>query len=79
MVVILFATRGSIPLKMIMMKNLSRKSFIEAATCTAAKGMITRGKKVSSVEENEEYMDFFFVFEPIAAPSACLFFPGAVN
>ena len=37
MVVILFATRGSTPLKkMIMMKKLSRKSFIEAATCTAA-------------------------------------------
>ena len=44
---------------MIMMNNLSRKSFIEAATCTAAKGMITRGKKVSSVEGNEEYMEFF--------------------
>ena len=65
---------------MIMMKNLSRKSFIEAATCPAAKGMITRGKKVSSVEGNEEYMEFFFfVIEPIAAPSACSFFPGAVN
>ena len=40
MVVILkFGTRGSTPLKkMIMMKKLSRKSFIEAATCTAAKG-----------------------------------------
>ena len=48
--------------KMIMMKNLSRKSFIEAATCTAAKGMITRGKKVSSVEGNEEYMEFFFCY-----------------
>ena len=47
---------------MIMMKNLSRKSFIEAATCTAAKGMITRGKKVSSVEGNEEYMEFFFCY-----------------
>ena len=44
--------------KMIMMKNLSRKSFIEDATCTAVKGMITRGKKVSSVEGNEEYMEF---------------------
>ena len=65
--------------KMIMMKNLSRKSFIEAATCTAAKGMITRGKKVSSVEGNEEYMEFFFVIEPIAALSACSFLPGAVN
>ena len=64
---------------MIMMKKLSRKSFIEAATCTAAKDMITRGKKVSSVEGNEEYMEFFFVIEPIAAPSACSFFPGAVN
>ena len=60
--------------KMIMMKNLSRKYFIEAATCTAAKG-----KKVSSVEGNEEYMEFVFVIEPIAAPSACSFFPGAVN
>ena len=47
--------------KMIMIKNLSRKSFIEAATCTAAKGMITRGKKVSSVEGNEEYMEFFLL------------------
>ena len=63
---------------MIMMKNLSRKSFIEAATCTAAKGMITRGKKVPSVEGNEEYIEFyFFVIEPIAAPSACSFFSGA--
>ena len=39
MVVILFATRGSKPLKkMIMMEKLRRKSFIEAATCTTAKG-----------------------------------------
>ena len=39
MVVILFATRGSTPLKkMIMMKKLSRKAFIETAACTAAKG-----------------------------------------
>ena len=50
---------------MIMMKNLSRKSFIEAATCTAAKGMITRlrgpeGRKFQAVEGNEEYMGFFF-------------------
>ena len=36
------------------------------------------GKKVSNVEGNEEYMDFF-VIEPIAAPSACSFLPGAVN
>ena len=46
---------------MIMMKNLSHKSFIEASTCIAAKGMITRGKKVSSVEGNEEYMEFFLL------------------
>ena len=46
---------------MIMMKNLSRKSFIEAATCTAAKGMITRRKKVSSVDGNEDYMEFFLL------------------
>ena len=63
---------------MIMMKKLSRKSFFEAATCTAAKGMITRSKKVSSVEGNEEYMEFF-CFEPIAAPSAFSFLAGAVN
>ena len=39
-VVILCATRGSTPFKkkMIMMKKLSRKIFIEAATFTAAKG-----------------------------------------
>ena len=63
MVVILFAARdvGQYRSKMIMMKNLSRKSFIEAVTCTAAKGMIIRGKKVSSVEGNEEYMEFFLL------------------
>ena len=44
---------------MIMMKKLSRKSFIEAATCTAAKGREL--KKVSSVEGNEEYMEFFLL------------------
>ena len=80
MVVILFAHPiGQYRSKMIMMKNLSRKSFIEAATCTAAKRMITRGKKVASVEGNEVSTWNFFVIEPIAAPSACLLRPGAVN
>ena len=38
------------------------------------------GKKGSSVQGNEEYMEFSsFVIEPIAAPSACSFLPGAVN
>ena len=36
------------------------------------------GKKGSSVEGNEEYMEFF-VIEPIAALSPCSFLPGAVN
>ena len=52
---------------MIMMKKLSRKFFIEAATCTAAKGRETKNTWN------------FFVIEPIAAPSACSFLPGAVN
>ena len=58
---------------MIMMKNLSRKSFIEAATCTAAKGMITRGKKVSSVEGNEAYIEFFFFCYRADCSTECLF------
>ena len=37
------------------------------------------GKNVSSVAGNEEYVDFFFVLEQIAAPSAGSFLPGAVN
>ena len=45
--------------KVIMMKKLSRKSFIEAATCTAAKGREL--KKVSSVEGNEECTEFFLL------------------
>ena len=60
-VVILFGTRGSTPLKkMIMMKILSRKFFIEAATCTAAKG---RDRKKASKRWGkrayEEYMECF--------------------
>ena len=56
------------------------KSLIEAPTCTAAKGMITRGKKVASANEgNEEYMEVFFVIKPIATPSAFSFLPDAVN
>ena len=73
MVVILFATRGSTSLKkwswwrnanllLKLLHVLLRKA----------------GKKVSSVEGNEEYMDCF-VIEPIAAPSACSFPPRAVN
>ena len=59
---------------MIMMKKLSCKSLLKLLHVLLRKV----GKKVSSVEGNEEYMEFF-VIEPIAAPSACSFLPGAVN
>ena len=45
--------------KIIMMKKLSCRCFIEAAT--AAKVMITQGKKVSSVEGNEEHIEIFLL------------------
>ena len=76
MVAILFATRGSTPLKkMIMMKKLSRKSFIETATCTAAKG---REESFKSWGKRSIH-GIFFVIKLIAAPSACSFLPGAVS
>ena len=60
---------------MIMMKKLSRKSFTEGYIYVLLRKV---GKKVSSVEGIEEYMECF-VIEPIAAPSSCSFLPGAVN
>ena len=79
MVVIFFCnTWVNTAQKMIMMKKLSRKSFIEAATWLLRKA----GKKVSSVKLRETVAKNtwnFFVIEPIAAPSACSFLPGAVN
>ena len=60
---------------MIMMKKLSRKSFIEAATCTAAKGGEERFKRCGKRRKR----GFFFVLEQIAAPTAGSFLPGAVN
>ena len=78
MVVILFATRGSTPpaQKMIMMKKLSRKSFIEAATCTAAKGREESFKRWGK----RRIHGFFLLSSRLQHRSrACSFLPGAVN
>ena len=44
-----------------MMKNLSRKSFIEAATLYCCERYDNQREEVSSVEGNEEYMEFFLL------------------
>ena len=61
---------------MIMMKKLSRKSFTEAAICTAAKGR--EELEFQALRESKNTWNVF-VIEPIAAPSSCSFLPGAVN
>ena len=58
-----------------MMKKLSRKSFIETATCTAAKGREESFKRSGK----RRIHGIIFVIEPIAAPSARSFLPGVVN
>ena len=60
---------------MIMMKKLSRKSFIEAASCTAAKSSEESFKR----REKRRIHGIFFVIELIAALSACSFLPSFVN
>ena len=75
MVVIHFATRGSTPLKKwSWWRNLVANLLLKLLHALLRKV----GKKDSSVEGNEEYMEFF-VIESIAAPSAFSFLPGAVN
>ena len=59
-VVILFATWVNTAQKMSMMKKLIRKYFIEAATCTAAKGWEESFKRSSwGKRAYEEYMECF--------------------
>ena len=60
---------------MIMMKKLSRNRLLKLLHVLLRKA----GKKVSSVEGSTKNTRKFFVIEPIAAPSACSFLPGAVN
>ena len=70
-----FATRGSTPLKNDHDEEIKSQIFLLKLLHVLLRKV---RKEVSSVEGNEEYMEFF-VIEPIAEPSACSFLPGAVN
>ena len=75
MVVILFATRGSTPLKKWSwwrneVANLLLKLLHDCCE--------RQGRKFQALRETKNTWNFFVV-EPIAAPSACSFLPGAVN
>ena len=70
MVVILFATRGSIPLKKwSWWRNQVANILLKLLRALLRKA----GKKVSSVEGNEEYMEFFCYRADCSTAGECLF------
>ena len=80
MVVILFATRGSIPLKNDHDEEFKSQVFYWSCYVHCCERYDNqREESFKRWGKRKIHGIFFFVIEPIAAPSACSFFSGAVK